>query len=408
VDKRVLVLGGGLLQIPLMIKARAEGFKVCLADYLKDPPGKKYCDDFRQISTFSVDDNCRYALEKGINFVMTVGTDQPVLTAAAVSEKLNLPHPITAGQGKMVTHKLFMKEQMRIKGVPSPKYLIYTDFTEFDLTSLNYPLVMKPADSQGQRGIFVLHGREKPGEVKRLFEASKGHSRTGTVVIEEYYPGEEITVNTWVKAGRAFNLLITDRLHFDDTVALGICKQQRYPSRSARGREEEIDRVVQKLVDAFGIQDGPLYIQAIAGSRGIQIVEFGYRIGGGFESETIPRITGVDILDLYFKLVTGGENLFRPEIIEEKAGIGSIFFMLARPGRIAAIKVPDEFKEWGKLFVRPGAELGEIENATSRVGCFSIYCNDAEEYRHRLTGFDSGVALFDRDGNDLLIHNIWE
>jgi len=405
---KVLVLGGGLLQIPLLKMARDKGYEVHLSDYYKNPPGRVMADDFIQASTFSLEENLRYAGEKGINCIMTVGTDQPVYTAAFVSEKLGLRHPITADQGLSVTNKQYMKEIMTGSGIPSPNFRVLREKADRSSAGLKYPVVLKPVDSQGQRGVFLLNGREDTDIIDRYFDESLGYSRSGKVILEEYYKGAEITVNCWVKGGRAYPLMITDRLHFDDSVALGICKQQRFPARGAAGYEQEIDRIINKLADAFKIREGPLYVQAVTGSEGMKIIEFGYRIGGGFESEIIPRVTGIDILDLYFTLVVEGRNTFDPGAVERKAAVGSIFFMLARPGVISRIVVPGEFAGCGRLFVNSGDVIGTIENATSRVGCFAFYTNSQLEYNNMLDRFDSHMAILDENNTDILMHGIWE
>ena len=355
-----------------------------------------------------MEENYRYALEEQIDYIMTIGTDQPVYTAAAVSARLNLPHPISEGQGRLVTNKFYMKAKMVENMIPTPLYKVFSTFADIHLKDLKYPLVMKPSDSQGQRGIFVLQGNETTGELRKLFESSRHYSPSGSVIFEEYCPGDEITVNCWVREGKAFILLITDRLHFDDTIALGICKEQRYPSQAAAGREDEIGAIVQKIVDAFEVMHGPLYIQMILNEREASIIEFGYRIGGGFESETIPRVTGIDILELYFNLVTKGSNDFTPHDVSQNAQLGAICFMLARPGTAASIIVPKEFGSMGKLFISEGQELGNIENATSRVGCFSCYTNDPDHYHDLLSRLDRGMAILNENQEDILIHDIWE
>ena len=405
---KVMVLGGGLLQVPLLKMAGDKGYKVYLSDYYKNPPGRVLADDFIQASTFSLEENLRYAGEKGIDSIMTVGTDQPVYTAAFVSEKLGLLHPITAVQGLSVTNKQYMKEIMAGSGILSPNFRVLREKADLSSLGLKSPVVLKPVDSQGQRGVFLLNGREDIGTIARYFNEALGYSRTGTVILEEYYKGGEITVNCWVKGGRAYPLMITDRLHFDDSVALGICKQQRFPARGAAGFEQEIERIINRLADAFEIREGPLYVQAVTGSEGIKIIEFGYRIGGGFESEIIPRVTGIDILDLYFTLVAEGRNTFEPELAARKAAMGSIFFMLARPGVITRIIVPEEFAGCGRLFVNSGDVIGTVENATSRVGYFAFYTNSQSEYNHMLDRFDSQMAILDENNTDILMHGIWE
>jgi len=147
----------------------------------------------------------------------------------------------------------------------------------------------------------------------------------------------------------------------------------------------------------------------IVGDEGPVIVEFGYRIGGGFEAETIPLAAGIDILDLYITLITERENIFRPEEIKNKFRMGSIFFLIGKPGGIQKICMPNEFKDCnGKLFVKEKQELGEIENAASRIGCFTIYTNNLNEYNNLLAKLDLEMAIYDYHNNDLLTHNLWK
>lgn len=406
--KKVLVLGGGLLQVPLIKLAKQKEFQVFLADYYENPPGKKYCDRSRQISSTSIEDNYKYVSDEKIDYIMTVGTDQPVYVAASVSEALGLPFPINEEQGKMATNKLYMKTAMVEHEIPTAKFRVFSRSEDIDLQNLNFPLVMKPVDSQGQRGIFVLKGTEELDNIRQLFEVSKGYSLSDSVIIEEFCPGDEITVNCWVKDGKAFILLITDRLHFDDSIALGVCQQQRFPSVAASGYEEKIQSISQKIADAFKIKDGPLYIQMVVGREGPVVIEFGYRIGGGFEADVIPLQTGIDILELYFTLVTEQKNNFQPEKIENKFQMGSIFFLIGKPGLIQKICMPDEFKQYnGRLFIKEKQELGQIENATSRIGCFIIYTNNPNEYKELINKFELEMAIYDSNNNDLLVHNIW-
>ena len=406
--KKILVLGGGLLQIPLIKMALQKGFKVHLSDYYENPPGRFLADGYRRISTFSVEDNLAYAREKDIDYILTIGTDQPVYTAACVSEKLGLSCPISAEQGLALTHKYYMKTIMSRAGVPSPRFRTARQAEDIRVSGLRYPIVLKPADSQGQRGIFVIDGSESRDAVEMYFKTALKFSRTGMVIMEEFYEGSEITVNCWVKEEQPYILMITDRLHFDDSKALGICKQQRFPSQTAAGREEEIVDIITKLVRAFKIKDGPLYVQAVVGSENVKIIEFGYRIGGGFESEIIPLVTGIDVVDLYFTLVTEGENKFNSAEVLEKVRLGSVFFMLAKPGIIKETIVPGDFETYGRLFVGTGTEISEIENATSRVGCFRFYTDSAEDYFTFLDKVDSETAILDGNNNDILIHGIWE
>jgi phosphoribosylamine-glycine ligase len=409
-SKKVLILGGGIQQKPLVELARKRGFFVYISDYYRTFPCKSLAHRTKRISTFSIPDNLKYAKRHKIDFVLTSGTDQPVLTAAVVSQELGLPHPITGDQGRMVTNKAAMKIVMQGNGIPTPQYVSSSLPEGIVLDGLMFPLVIKPADSQGQRGISLLDGNEHADVVREKLAHAFVHSSTRSVLVEEYYPGRELTVNCWVEDGEPFSLLTTDRLHFDDECILGISKQHRYPCDALKSESdaEELRFLLSRIVRAFGIKRGPLYIQMICGDQGIKVIELGFRVGGGFEAHFIPHMTGIDVTELYLDLTTGGKYRFNGRDIFVRFPYGSICFVFSRPGTVRKIEFPSKLISHGQLFVKKDQTIGPLRDATSRIGYFIVTGNDFEDYKRRLAEADEGVHLIDASGNDLVYHGIYE
>lgn len=405
---KVLILGGGYQQVPLIKLAKQKGYEVYLSDYNNDNPGKKIADITKRISTFSVDDNLFFAKKAGINFLLTSGTDQPVYTAAKVSEELKLPHPISAEQALYITNKKYMKKCFKENSIESPEHIIVSDGEGIDFYNLIFPIVIKPVDSQGQRGISVINNREDSYLIKDKVGLACSYSRTNTAIIEEYYQGNEITANFWVKDGIAYNLMVNDRLHFDDDLVLGLCKQHRYPSKSisTTDRASKLKKIIQSIADAFNIKDGPLYVQLLDGMDGFKVVEVGYRIGGGFEIYFIPSMINVSVLDYYFNLVTENENNFDKLDIKREYAFGSVNFLFCKEGVVDKVEIPEDLP--GEISIKSGDIIKKIENATSRIGYFIVRGKTYDEYIKELYNIDNKLRLFDKKGNDLLYHGIYE
>jgi hypothetical protein len=150
-----LILGGENCQLRAFKLARARG--VC-ADALRlsgCPPAARLADIHLRVSTF---DRRRACLKKARGLrpdgIMTVGTDQPVFTCAWAAAKLGLPsllHPATA---LAVTDKARMKQPLSENGIPTARWFL-AGKRQLPGLPLEGPVVLKPVDNQGQRGIIL-------------------------------------------------------------------------------------------------------------------------------------------------------------------------------------------------------------------------------------------------------------
>lgn len=182
---KIMVLGGGSNQLDLIKKIKQQGDKVILIDYLTDCPGKKYADVHLLISTFDIDGIILAGKKYDIDGIVTSGTDQPVLSAAIASEKLGLNFYIDAKTALNVTNKQHMKKLFVDNNIPTLKYkLVKQDFDDAELQSLKFPIVMKPIDCQGQRGVYKLDSID---DIRKNIGNTLSFSREDIVLIEEYY-----------------------------------------------------------------------------------------------------------------------------------------------------------------------------------------------------------------------------
>ena len=291
-ESAILILGGSNCQLHAAMRARAQGHRVILADYTEDPPAAAYAHVHDRASTFDVAGCTELARREHADAVMTMGTDQPVYTAACVSHALGLPTFLSPEQALAVTNKKVMKQILAGHGIPTaPWMLVDAHTTAADLSGLTPPLVIKPLDSQGQRGIFKC---SQADELLSCLPETLSFSRCPEALAEQFYPSDEVTVSGWVHAGRLTVLTVSDRLLYPDPVHIGICIGHRFPSVHI-DRFPEIDALSQEVARAFGLMEGPFYLQLLIGTEGIRVNELACRIGGAFEDVVIPYLTGFDI-----------------------------------------------------------------------------------------------------------------
>jgi len=404
---RLHVLGGSASQLCAIRRAKEMGILTVVSDKNPGAPGLALADFVSSASTFDSEGVASDARALESRAFLATGTDQPVLTAAKAAAALALPYFLTPEQATLVTNKREMKRAFAAHGIPtSPFRIAGADFTPADIAGLAFPLVIKPLDSQGQRGVFRVETME---EIRKAFPVVLSFSREREAVIEEYYPSREITVSGWMENGRLCPLTTTDRVTEDNPPHIGVCHAHHYPSRF-EDRETEIRSLSHKIITAFGLGTGPFYAQYLAGEKGIRVNEIACRLGGAYEDEFIPWITGVDILGTMLRRSCGlpyeTESFARVDDERRNKSVSLQMFFYSE-GEIAVQGGMDLVRALpgvtgGKFLLAPGTVIRGKENSTQRAGYFIVCAHTPEEAdRITLLAANSLVAL-DTRGKSML------
>ena len=411
---RLLILGGGSGQLSLIKQANKLGHEIVVSDYYPDAPGKKLADFSSESSTFDVEANLKTARKYKVDGILTSGTDQPVYTAAQVAEKLNLNQYLSVKTAEAVTNKKVMKNKFSAAGIPTVKYKILPQcFAAEKLEDFKKPFVVKPLDSQGQRGVFKL---DSIAQIREKFNEVLSFSREDQILVEEYYKSDEITVSGWVVDGSAEILTVTDRLRFEEDIHIGICSSHLFPSKYLRAYFNEIENLTQKIVSKFEIENGPLYFQFLIGDQGIKVNEIACRIGGAYEGDFMPELTGVDILKMMVQLAAGEEfdqTALKNYSLQDNQNHLSSQLFFAGPGEIKKItassellKIPGVLK--AGFNYEAGDRIPEIENATARAGFFIVMAENKKQLQKRVTAVYNTLKIIDQNGKNLVLREIGE
>ncbi len=141
--------------------------------------------------------------------------------------------------------------------------------------------------------------------VREYFHQVIQYSREDTILVESYYKNDEITISGWVKKGQAKILTVTDRVTFEDDKHIGICTSHEFPSKHYERYRDEFVAITNRIVEVFEIKEGPIYFQLFVGDEGVKVNEIACRIGGAYEDEFIPFVTGVDLLKMVIEGTMG-------------------------------------------------------------------------------------------------------
>lgn len=404
---KLMIVGGGEAQINAIKRAGTMGFSVVVSDMDPNCPGAKEADVFVKANTFSYEETYSAAKKTGVDAILTLGTDQPVLPVTKTAMELEIPSGVSVETALAVTNKRIMKPIFEKSKIPTCRYFfISMESKSSDLDGFNYPLVIKPVDSQGQRGVYKVRNWE---ELKQYLPDALSFSREDKIIVEEYYQSDEITISGWSVKNKFHPLTITDRVTISSGPHIGVCTSHEYPSKYMRVYGDEIIRLSEKIVTSFSITNGPVYIQMLIGNDGIKVNEVAARIGGAYEDEFIPAITGVDILNLQFELAVKGEinGSVLDEYMFPSPSFGSVILFFTKPGVVNSNGDIEIIKDIpgvinGKYILSPGRKVGNRENSTSRAGYVAMHSKSVNELEKLKKKVYSLLEVIDTNGDNIL------
>lgn len=294
--KKMMLLGAGILQVPAIQTAKKLGLTVIAVDHDPNAPGFQYADICLPVSTLDQDEICRQVLRLKPDKIITSTSDAPVYTAACVSARLGLKSNLTPEDALCATNKAYMRQRLKDHGVPIPEFYIAEKKADFlqAVSRFQHCCVIKPADNAGSRGVRLFRKGENqlPEEA---YAYSKSFSRSGTVLVEEFLEGPEVSVEGFTVNGQTTIIAITDKLvtpppYFVET-------GHAEPCQIKPDMQKAICELAKKALEAIRIRNGPSHTEVKITKEGPKIVELAARLGGDFiTSRLVPLSTGIDLV----------------------------------------------------------------------------------------------------------------
>lgn len=305
--KKLMILGAGIYQVPLIQQAKKMGLYTIVVSYPGDYPGFALADQVCLLDTRDQERVMEAAQKEKIDGICTSGTDVAVRTIGYVCEHMGL-HGLSYEAARCVTDKLLMKEAFARHDVSTPQFVKVADLDQARQAALRlgYPLVVKAVDSSGSRGVVIV---QEPGQLSAAFSEAMQVSQKGYVLAEEYIQAEEIGVDGFVKEGRLVFFAPHEKYLFRAAQA-AVPAGHSFPYLCADGRLEEIRRQMQRAVDATGLDGCPVNADVLVDREKVWIIEIGGRTGATCIPELISLYYGSSFYEKMILNALGEEVQF--------------------------------------------------------------------------------------------------
>lgn len=404
--KKLLILGAYSTEIEIINAAKRMGVYTIVTDNHIDwtqAPAKYVAEEAWDISWSDTDALAKLCREHGVDGCMAGFSERRIQSAEHLSSVMGYTFYADGADLAVICDKLKFKEACIKSGVSVAKAYKYGD----DIT---YPVIVKPADNGGSRGITICYTKE---ELDEAYEKAMQNSDGGRIVIEQYITADEIMVYYTVHNGQCTLSAMCDRImqRFDSKITqlpIGYY----YPSKHLSSFKQNCDEKFQKLIKNLGIRNGLIAFQAFAFEDDFIPFDPTYRLDGTMTYHLTEQLSGANVLEMLIRYSLTGSMGDDNEIAQiEKPGFDKIGFqlpILLTQGKISSIVGMDEIAAMENVFfINTRMQIGDVCDKSadfSQIFCRIHMCfDDANTLAETVEKIYSTIDVLDEKGNSMVI-----
>lgn len=372
---KLLVLAAGILQVPVIKRAREMGYYVIAADGNPEAVGLQYAHKQICANITNEDEMVAIAKREGIDGVIHPCSEVSMTVMGRINDELNLSG-VSRKQAVVATNKHLMREAFEKGGAPSPLSILAKsaeDAWERFCNDIEGDAILKPSRNSGSRGIAKVSKVQGSPEVSkedfmRMYDVALRESRDNSVLIEQFIEGPEFSVEIIVWKGKVNVLTLTDKKtteapHF---VELG----HNQPSCFSEETVELINDAAVKGVKALGVDKCACHAEVKVMGGKAYLMEIGARMGGDFISTVLTKLsTGIDMVAAAVDCALNIEPDLTPKAVPQAV---CIRYFCPKPGILKSISKTEILEcegvyEW-EIYHKVGDEIQEVTSSLCRSG----------------------------------------
>ena len=366
--KKLAIIGASYLQLPLIEKAKSMGIETHVFAWAANDVGETAADYFYPISIVEKEqilDKCR---QIGIDGICSIASDLAMVAVNYVAEQMGL----TGNSMECTlrsTNKHLMRQAFERYGDPSPKSLLVESADDLQNVPLHYPVIVKPTDRSGSRGITKL---DSPNGLAEAIENAKLQRFEKKALVEEFATGQEYSVEYISWQGEHHFLALT---HKYTTGAPGFIETGHLePAPVSEKTVERVKAVVSHALNSLGIRYGASHSELKIDANGrIMLIEIGGRMGGDFiGSDLVELSTGVDYVRAVIDTALGE----RPVLAHKTRSVAAVRFVFSQEDVDVLARVKREYPE---LLVREDVDTSFDHPVTDSATRFGYYLLRGED-----------------------------
>ena len=407
--KRLLLVGGIGSCSDLIGLAHRNGVFIGVADYNKNTSVKRIADAAYDVNALDIDAIAELCRKEKYDGVISNFNDMLSPYVTQVAEKLQLYAPYTVEQLRMSTDKKYFKDMCIRYGVPVPREYTISAIADIVEAQIDYPVIVKPVDGSGSKGITVCRNAE---ELEEGFRKAETASRSGKVIVEDYIPDDEINVTYIIQDGDVQLAAIHDRyFNTTQTDVVRVPDMYIYPSRYTSIYLEKYNDLVINMLKGIGLQNGSLFMQACVRNNEVYFYEAGMRLNGCKTYQILELENDYNTFEHLMNLALTGSMGEHCEFNPKMSRWYATWNVVGRPGAVCKefhglkelesypwlIKVARRYSEGEQI---PANAKGTLIQLIARIHVFG---DTKEQLLERIDKMQSLLHVLDENGEEVLL-----
>lgn len=369
--KKIAIIGASYLQLPLIQKAKDRQIETHVFAWECGDVGESVADHFYPISIVEKDEILAKCEEIGIDGICSIASDLASITVNHVAEQMGLTGNPMASV-KKTTNKYLMRQCFMQNEDPSPRSVHVNNIEDLAGISLHYPVIVKPLDRSGSRGITRLESADGLAEAIGHAKEQGFHK---SALVEEYVFGKEYSVEYISWEGTHTFLALTKKYTTGAPSYIETAHLQ--PAPVSGEKLAKIQRIVDHALTSLGVRYGASHSEIKIDDNGeIKIIEIGARMGGDLIGSSLVELsTGYDFVNAVIDVALG----MKPKTFScRQRKSAAVRFLFTKEDEACLENIRNKYSDL--LVENGGKSVTEktVTDSSNRFGYFVI-ASDSEE-----------------------------
>lgn len=408
--KKLLIISSDRSDVSFIEAARSLGvYTICCDKYFdhRISPAKRLADEAWNLDYSNINEVVEKCKISGVDGVIAGYSENRVIAACRIANAIGKPFYATEEQINITRNKRLFKQMCRENDIPVPHDYCIEDFMNEDrYADVRYPVIVKPADNGGRKGITICHNRF---ELRSAIHIATEQSLNGDVVVEDYIHGVELcAVYTIVDGEISLSCLNDKYISIEGKNTNKLCAFVITPSKYYEEYKECMDLKIKKLLKKMNVCNGVANFQFIANESGIVAFEMGYRINGNDDFKVIRKYNDIDfskMLVSYSLTGTMGDSLDKDNPCFPMYNATLVLYL--HEGVIGKIdySLLSNIDNIDDISINQVVGNKVIENGTNaqKAGMIKFSAKSIEEIIETIKKIENSVRVEDIEGNDMII-----
>lgn len=369
--KSILVFGGSDYQLSIIKKCKILGLFTVVIDPNPEAEAQSYANAFEVVGGQDFEKTCGVIEKYNINAIITAATDKPLVMMARVAKKYDLNF-YSEETAMLATNKFLMKERFIENNMPCAQGILIESVP----ADIKFPIVIKPIDNSGSRGVIYCDNKLK---AEQVLEEVKAHTRQSKVMAEEVIEGIEYSIESLHYNGKTKIIQITEKIVTPLPYFIELGHIQ--PGELSSKIYTKLENLMSEVSNVFGFDNCGSHNEVKIQGDKITLIEVSPRIGGDFISSLlVESSTGISIEKALIEILLGQD----PNIPPSTNQASGIFFFHFKQGILKSINNIEEILNlpevvYYKFDLKPGDEIPRIKLGTDRYGYVILKTENREK-----------------------------